>query len=74
MSNFLSVTFGHFPVEEEDGEEDEEEHNEEEGDGADHAVAVDRHSLAVDQGEQEPGEGEPEKWTLNAGTRPLFRE
>lgn len=44
----------HLPVEAGDGHDDEQEHEEEDGDGADHADAVDLHRLAVDDAVQQP--------------------
>lgn len=44
----------HLPVEAGDGRDDEKKHEEEDGDGADHADAVDLHRLAVDDAVQQP--------------------
>lgn len=54
--------FVHPPLAEGDGEDDEEQHDEEEDDGAEEAVAAHGHRReSVDDGVEEPGQGEPER-------------
>lgn len=54
--------FVHAPLAEGDGKDDKEQHDEEEDDGAEEAVAADGHGReSVDDGVEEPGQGEPER-------------
>lgn len=50
----------HAPLASGDGDDDEEEHEEEEHDGTEEAIGADLHGTqSVDQGPQEPWEGQP---------------